>query len=350
MNSEELASKIPEILEYFGISTLLEGSNKYYGSCPVHCGDHPTGFRLFKHGNVWRCYTHNCHEHFGSSLIGLIRGLLSRKLHNWSNPSDQSVEWRDVYKFIKENLNVDTTPTQQLASFSTDQEVRCEYKISRQATRSALHFPCSFYINRGIDKAILDKYDVGICKNPRKKMFNRAIAPIYDDSYKYSIGCMGRSLYEKCEKCNLYHYDKISCPNPGPYFVKWRNSKFDRSNILYGFWFSKYFILKSKTAILVEGPADIWKLEQAGIHNCVGICGTELTDNQLLKLSKLNIENIVLCLDNDDAGISATKKIVEKTKGLFHIEIPQVCDYNKDIADTSINTLKKSLEKYAKNY
>ena len=350
MNSEELAHKIPEILQYFGITNLKELSDRYCGVCPVHKGDHPTGFRLFKHGNAWRCYTHNCHEHFGKSLIGLIRGLLSMKEYRWSNPSDDSVDWKTTYSFIKQVLNVETKSSIALANFSCDIEQSYEYKIGRRSLRSALHFPCSYYIQRGISEEVLDKYDVGVCKNPKKSMFNRAVAPIYDDSYKFSIGCMGRSLYPKCEKCGLYHYEKISCPNVGPYFIKWRNSKFDRKNTLYNFWFAKDFIKSSKIVILCEGPADIWRLEQAGIHNCLAICGTEFTDNQVLKISKLNINKLVLCLDNDEAGILATKRIVEKTKKLFHIDIPQLCDSGKDIADTSLDTIKRNLEKYATNY
>lgn len=349
MNSEDLANKIPDILLHFKANDLIETVDRYYGACPVHQGDHPTGFKLFKHGKAWRCYTHQCHEFFGSSIIGLVRGLLSRRELMWSNQSDESIDWSTTYKYIKDNFGISDGPknSYHLADFNTEISTRYEYKISRQQLRQTLLFPCSYFINRGISQEVLDKYDVGVCKNPRKKMFFRAVAPIYDDNYKFSIGCMGRSLYNKCEKCELYHSNRISCPNVGPYFIKWRNSNFDRKNILYNYWFAKNYIRQTSKVILCEGPADIWKLEQAGINNGVAICGTELTDNQLLKLTKLRVSELILCLDNDQAGIDASSRIVEKCKKLFDIHIPQVCEKDKDIADTSIDRIREVLGEYA---
>lgn len=348
MNSEDLASKIPDIFENFGIKDLREYSDRYVGSCPIHCGDHATGFRLFKHGKVWRCYTHNCHEHFGKTLVGLIRGLLSRQIHLWSNPLDQSVSWKETYAYIKKQFNISDGPqTINLAKFNSTDNEFFEFKISRANVRRHLMYPCRYYIDRGISESILDKYDVGVCKNPKKKMFFRAVCPIYDENYQFSIGCLGRSLYPQCEKCKLYHSTRISCPNVSSYFIKWRNSEFDRKNTLYNLWFSKDFIKASKTIILCEGPADVWKLEQAGIKNSVAIFGTELTDQQILKINKLNVRKLVLCLDNDEPGVSAAKVIVAKCKRLFHIEIPQVCEYNKDIADTNIEFLQDKLKEYA---
>lgn len=347
MNSEDLATKIPDILLHFGIHNLTEIEDRYYGCCPIHGGDHPTGFRLFKHGKAWRCYTHNCHTFFGSTMPGFVRGMLSRKKFLWSKRTDESVDWRTTYQYIEKRFKVQNRSSYRLANFNTETNPAHEYEISREKVRDTLIYPCSYFINRGFEDSILDRYDIGICKNPRKTMFYRAVAPIYDDNYRFSIGCMGRSLYNKCSKCELFHSPRIGCPNPGPYFIKWRNSKFDRKSILYNFWFSKDYMRAASKAILCEGPADIWKLEQAGIKNSVAICGTELTDNQILKLTKLKINEIILCLDNDEAGIEASQRIVEKCKKLFDIHIPQICDQDKDIADTSIERIQKVLKEYA---
>lgn len=349
MNNEmDLADLVFKTINCFDIK-LHEYSDRYVGSCPVHCGDNPTGFRLFKHGLAWRCYSHNCHEVFGKNIIGLVRGLLSRERYNWSQHSDKQISWNETYTFLNKEFKYISSTSSKEISINLDIQQYHEYEIPRNKIRETLVFPCQFYLDRGINKEILDKYDVGICLNPRKKMFYRAIVPIYDESYKFSIGCLGRSLYPKCAKCNLYHSNRIACPSPGPYFIKWRNSKFDRNNTLYNCWFAKNYILKSHSAILCEGPGDVWKLEQCGIHNSLAICGTELTDNQLLRLGRLKIKKLVLCLDNDDPGILATKNIVEKCKRLFHIEIPKVCGNNKDIGDTEDYIIKERLAEYVSN-
>ena len=62
---------------------------------------------------------------------------------------------------------------------------------------------------------------------------------------------------------------------------KWRHNKdFKTQEHLYNMWFAKEFIQSTRTAIIVESPGNVWRLEEAGIHNSVAIFGTNLSIKQ----------------------------------------------------------------------
>ena len=62
--------------------------------------------------------------------------------------------------------------------------------------------------------------------------------------------------------------------------------------------------------ILVEGYFDVMSLWDKGIRNVVAGMGTAFTDNQA-KLLRLVTDNVVVCLDGDNAGINASSKVIE---------------------------------------
>ena len=48
--------------------------------------------------------------------------------------------------------------------------------------------------------------------------------------------------------------------------------------------FAKEFIKESGIVILVESPGNVWRLEEAGVHNSVAIFGSSLADRQKMIL------------------------------------------------------------------
>lgn len=62
---------------------------------------------------------------------------------------------------------------------------------------------------------------------------------------------------------------------------------------------------------IMEGYADVLTAVQYGITNCCAIGGTALTSDHVLLLKDLGIEEIILCLDGDEAGQDKTQKILD---------------------------------------
>ena len=85
---------------------------------------------------------------------------------------------------------------------------------------------------------------------------------------------------------------------------------FNKGGILYGLSITKEYIQKENIAILVEGQMDVLASYQAGVKNVVASSGTALTIDQL-HLIRRYAETLILALDTDSAGSTATKRIIE---------------------------------------
>src|SRR5262249_54787910 len=67
----------------------------------------------------------------------------------------------------------------------------------------------------------------------------------------------------------------------------------------------------TRELVLVEGFLDYHQLFARGIANVAALGGTSTTTRLFDRLSRLGIQTVVLCLDNDDAGRTATARAVE---------------------------------------
>lgn len=102
---------------------------------------------------------------------------------------------------------------------------------------------------------------------------------------------------------------------------KYINSKesdiYTKSKILYGLFQAKHAIVKSKTAVLVEGYTDVTGLHQNGCELAVATSGTALSNDQAKLLARF-ADHVIICRDNDGyddkgnvkAGLKAALKDV----------------------------------------
>jgi DNA primase len=86
---------------------------------------------------------------------------------------------------------------------------------------------------------------------------------------------------------------------------------FDKSHILYGLDTAKAGIRETETVVIVEGYLDVIQAQQAGYHNVVAQMGTALTDAQLKLVAPRYARRVILALDSDAAGRSATMRSLE---------------------------------------
>ena len=297
-------------------------------SCPIHGGDNDSALNLYYIGDNyrgnWKCRTHQCEKVFKGSIIGFVRGVLSNHKYQWQNNGDKTVSFKETLDFIKKHINISP---QDLKISHVDKEKKtftkslaglkkCTIKhnntIDRNVIQKLLTIPSPYFISRGFSPDILNKYDVGDCIAVNKEMYNRAVVPIFDNDYQYMIGCSGRTLN-----------------NQQP---KWKHSKgFSAENCLYNFWFAKEHIQTSKVAIIVESPGNVWRLEENGIHNALGIFGSNLTDRQKMLLDISGAMKLVIITDSDDAGEKARDQIDKKCNKIYNMQHIRVS--KNDIAE-----------------
>ena len=85
---------------------------------------------------------------------------------------------------------------------------------------------------------------------------------------------------------------------------------FDKSRSLYGLHLAKDAIVKSRTAVIVEGYTDTIMAHQFGIDNVVATLGTALTAEHARALSRY-ADRIILVFDSDNAGQKAADRSID---------------------------------------
>jgi DNA primase len=80
---------------------------------------------------------------------------------------------------------------------------------------------------------------------------------------------------------------------------------FDKGTNLYALDLAKDAVRKLGQAIVVEGYMDALMAHQAGFTNVVATLGTAITERHVQVLRRQSAREIVLCLDNDAAGLRA---------------------------------------------
>ena len=84
---------------------------------------------------------------------------------------------------------------------------------------------------------------------------------------------------------------------------------YNKSKNLYGFFEAKNAIRKNDEVLLVEGNLDVMTCHQYDIQNVVAISGVAFSEFQA-KLIKRFTTNALLALDNDEAGMKATERML----------------------------------------
>jgi len=84
---------------------------------------------------------------------------------------------------------------------------------------------------------------------------------------------------------------------------------YHKSQLLYGFSELYQQIRQEKQVVVVEGELDVIGSVQAHVNSVVAIKGSALTEHQVKLLARV-VDQIILCLDADSAGVEATKKAI----------------------------------------
>lgn len=146
--------------------------------------------------------------------------------------------------------------------------------------------------NENID--LKEALNVGALKKDNEKeeiyasFINRITFPIYDHK-NLLIGFGGRTL---------------NSDNFAKYVNSPQSVLFDKSRIFYALNLAKDSIIKQKEMIICEGYMDAIAFHKAGFTNAVAVLGTALTNHHLPIINRLEAK-VILCFDNDEAGIKA---------------------------------------------
>ena len=327
--NDMLCDEIEPLLDSFGIDYVNQGK-MIVCACPVHGGDNRNAFNLYTEelpnglrGN-WKCRSQGCEKKFGNNILALLRGILKEP---WKDVVEWACKFLGVnFKDFKGASSCEIEKRKYITRINSLNNKQKEEKkgISRDIIKSKLQIPCPYYLERGYTEEVLSKYDVGLCVDRGRRMYGRAVVPIYNNDYEHAVGFTARATTDN-------------------YKFKWIHSEgFQSNNYLYNYWFAKEHILESGTVVLVEGPGDVWKLEQNGIHNSLAMFGTDLSEQQLSLLYSCGANSIIVLTDNDEAGRMSAEKIGEKCGRLFRMFFPTMSC--ADVGDMTRDNIEQEIK------
>jgi 5S rRNA maturation endonuclease (ribonuclease M5) len=363
-----LCARMDELLTQLDID-VLHGRKVHTGCCPIHGGNNPNALNIYPKGDdvpgYWVCNTHRCHNVFKRTVLGLIRGVLSNQRYGWRDLADTDAKGRQRMATWRETVDwacqlLDTTITSIEVNYAELEKRGFASQVAqltrmpggdkpllaRSDVRKWLQIPAAYFVRRGWSPEILDRYDVGLYPVPGKPLSNRVAVPVYDDEHRGVVGFTGRSIHEQCSKCKRWHAAGAACasrdhPEQFGRTAKWYNHGLSCESYLYNLWFAKSRIRDSGIVVLVEGPGDVWRLEEAGIHNAVGLFGASLSDRQQVAIEMSGAMHIVVLSDMDQAGDSVREQVRSRLGKLFRLHFPLLSTH--DIGDMSVGQVKQEV-------
>jgi DNA primase len=179
----------------------------------------------------------------------------------------------------------------------------------------------SYFEERGFRKDIIQKFQLGYCLNSGDDFTKTSLGKGYKLEFLEKVGLVkskderhfdffrGRVMFPIHSVSGrvlgfggrtLFTDKKIA-----KYFNSPESPIYNKSEILYGLYFSKGDIIKYDNCFLCEGYTDVISMYQAGIQNVVSSSGTSLTKDQI-KLIRRYTNNVTILYDGDAAGIKAS--------------------------------------------
>jgi Toprim-like len=279
---------------------VYRGGTSYRATCPVHSGDDNHNLQVKVGGHSlpirWTCYSRQCQDDWKPSLLGLVRGALS-------NQTGKSVHPQVAVDFLARFLGGMPAADHRPVRRPPRPEGKT-LRLTREQARSRLVVPSPYFVNRGFSPAVLDALDVGHSAREGK-----SIVPLHSDDGETCIGYMARSEMPTCTKCERCHRPGTACRYGQ---LRWTTMEdFPKGAHLYGY----HAALRSpsRVVIVTEGPADVWKCQEAG-YLAVALLGVDLSPQQLDKLAALR-KYVFLAFDNDETGQKALPRALERLSG-----------------------------------
>jgi len=268
-----------------GIDVPLE-RDQFNISCPFHIDELPSCSINVTIGK-WICFA-GCGQ---GSLVTLLSKFTGQGIENIQRDiANNEVEF-DFDFFEKE--------------FPSEDELsEVEYPGKRQIVPE-------WIFDRGFSRKTLKAWDCGMNE------YGDLIIPVYDAKQRL-VGWMERRI----DATPKYMYSK----------------GLRKSQLLFG----EHKIQSTQTICITEGALDTMWLNQNG-YTSVALLGASFSYAQQNRLKALHPEEIVLCLDNDDAGQKAMNKISTCMKDscmLSWIELPEQV---KDVQEIRQQTLLKQV-------
>lgn len=308
--SEDIIKKVREsndIVDIVGsYLPLTQKGKNFFAVCPFH-DDHSPSMSISREKQIFRCFVCGA----TGNVITFVKDY-------------EKVSFGEAVEILGKNAGINLSITKKNSANSPYKEFYEIYSIATSYYKNNLNTKSgekarTYLKNRNLNKEVLDYFDIGLsltgglvsslsktygidklttiglARDGTKDLFTNRIMFTIKDNYGNPVGFSGR-IYE----------DR----NDPKYINSKETVIFKKGTILYNFWRAKDFIRKKKEIIISEGFMEVIRLHTIGFDNVVALMGTSFTKEHLELIKNMKV-NVVLNLDQDDAGKIATLTIGE---------------------------------------
>jgi len=350
INAIRAASDIVAIVGSYNIPLTQRGKN-YLCVCPFH-DDHSPSMSVSQEKQMYKCFScgaagnvfHFVENYENVSFIEAVQ-IVAEK--SGMHLSEDIYKQNSVSKFREEQEIIDITQKFFLNNLRTNAGI------------SALQY----LKERGIHDEIIKEFGIGLSLDSNDTLYQLLVKKNYDSKKLLEIGLV--------HSVNGKIYDMFSRRITFPLWdkdghivgfsarvyrgekdvSKYMNSKesklFKKGETLYNYHNAKDEAKKNKKIIVVEGFMDAIRIASIGIKYVVALQGTAMTSEQISLLKKLRVK-VILCLDNDNAGLLATvnngEELVKNEVDTYVIRLSGKKDPDEYILANGKDAFKENVE------
>lgn len=327
---------------------LTQKGKNYFCVCPFH-DDHSPSMSVSPDKQVFKCF-----------VCGAT-GNVFTFVENY-----EDVSFGEAAKIVAEKCGLEltgefTSNKKQSDDFASYYEVmNLTQKFFTNNLKTEFGAPALEYLtSRGINEEAIKKFGIGLSLDQNNYLLNLLTKKNYDVKVLNDLGLANNNYDTFIRRITFPLWDKdgnIVGFSARVYrnekdVSKYMNSKetiiFKKGETLYNYHLAKNEAKRLKEIIVVEGFMDAIRLSVNGINNVVALCGTAMTKDQINLLKKLRAK-IILCLDNDNAGLLATLKNGEELKNAgvepFVIRLSNQKDPDEYIVANGVEAFKSNLK------
>ena len=275
--------------------------------CPFH-GEKTASMSFTDVENLFHCF--GCKE--GGDIFKYVQEI-------------NNLEFQDAIEFVAEKYGFKLTYTQTSdnSDFKVYQEkVDLINNYFLETMKSNISKDAKAYLQkRKYDNIDIEKYSISFISKDEESFnkFCKTNEITKDDLQRLGfISSNGNMLFKNrimfpilSFRNNIIAFGGRAIDDFGPKYLNSSDSVLYKKNR--NLYFTNEFITATKKkgyAFIVEGYFDVLSLNKLGYANSASPSGTALTYQQLESVSKYT-SKILICFDNDEAGLKATERVLE---------------------------------------
>lgn len=314
---EDVKSRLDIVELISSYVNLQRSGSSLKANCPFHQERTPSFF-VFPDRQSWRCFG-SCAE--GGDAFSFVMKA-------------ERIEFRDALQNLAARVGVTLSNDQESGGvarqlFEINDAARLFFQ--RMLGEPEAAFVRDYLEQRGISARSIQTFDLGYSP-PRD---NRLLAHLREAGYNDDL-IVRAALARETDEGRRYDFfrgrlmipirdwqarvagfgSRALDPEATPKYLNTpRTPVFDKSRILYAMHLAKEPV-RQRGAVIVEGYMDAITAHQHGYDNVVASMGTALTESQIDLVGRLT-KDVVMALDGDNAGRTATVQSLESSWGVF---------------------------------